>query len=140
MPFAFTSAAIVTPTESFLQNNTANWKGTWDSGYAGAWFDSLVLVVSYRVNRIRISDSKAKLHDTVWQHFRKAFIIKKIFGNIPWQDYFQRILATDSTKHAQMVSYISAVGIVIMAIPPALIGAVATSAGDSRLLVYSYRA
>ncbi|CAK8686522.1 unnamed protein product [Clavelina lepadiformis] len=95
VPFAFTSAAIVTPTESFLQNNTANWKGTWDSGYAGAWFDSLVLV---------------------------------IFGNIPWQDYFQRILATDSTKHAQMVSYISAVGIVIMAIPPALIGAVATSA------------
>ncbi|CAK8686524.1 unnamed protein product [Clavelina lepadiformis] len=51
-----------------------------------------------------------------------------VFGSLPWQDYFQRVLSTDSPKHAQVVSFISAFGILILAIPPALIGAVAINA------------
>ncbi|XP_061184790.1 high-affinity choline transporter 1-like [Saccostrea echinata] len=51
-----------------------------------------------------------------------------IFGTIPWQSYFQRVLSVRSGRHAQILSIAGAFSAVILAIPSVLIGAVATSA------------
>nr|XP_018911386.1 PREDICTED: high-affinity choline transporter 1 [Bemisia tabaci]XP_018911387.1 PREDICTED: high-affinity choline transporter 1 [Bemisia tabaci] len=48
-----------------------------------------------------------------------------IFGGIPWQVYFQRVLSSRSESQAQILSFVAAFGCVIMAIPPVLIGAIA---------------
>ncbi|XP_075745222.1 high-affinity choline transporter 1-like isoform X2 [Rhipicephalus microplus] len=49
-------------------------------------------------------------------------------GGIPWQVYFQRVLSCESDFDARMLSYLSAVGCIMLAIPPAVIGAAAKSA------------
>lgn len=46
-------------------------------------------------------------------------------GGIPWQVYFQRVLSSKTAIRAQLLSYIAAVGCVIMAVPSVIIGAVA---------------
>ncbi|KAK4290189.1 hypothetical protein Pmani_036896 [Petrolisthes manimaculis] len=48
-----------------------------------------------------------------------------IFGGIPWQVYFQRVLSSKSGHKAQVLSYVAAFGCLIMAIPPIIIGAIA---------------
>ncbi|RZF35879.1 hypothetical protein LSTR_LSTR015415, partial [Laodelphax striatellus] len=50
-----------------------------------------------------------------------------VFGGIPWQVYFQRVLSSKSAARAQILSYVAAFGCLIMAIPPVLIGAIARS-------------
>lgn len=52
-----------------------------------------------------------------------------VFGGIPWQVYFQRVLSSKSADRAQLLSYVAAFGCVIMAIPPVLIGAIAKGTG-----------
>ncbi|KAH6933302.1 hypothetical protein HPB50_014015 [Hyalomma asiaticum] len=56
-----------------------------------------------------------------------AFLMTAL-GGIPWQVYFQRVLSCESDFDARMLSYLSAVGCIALAIPPAVIGAVAKSA------------
>lgn len=58
-----------------------------------------------------------------------------ILGGVPWQVYFQRVLACRSSKHAQKLSFIAAVGCVLMALPPALLGSLARAAGYSFLSI-----
>ncbi|KAL3982077.1 High-affinity choline transporter 1 [Acanthocheilonema viteae] len=58
-----------------------------------------------------------------------------IFGGIPWQVYFQRVLSSKSSSGAQKLSFIAGVGCILMAIPPALIGAIARNT-DWRLTDY----
>ncbi|CAB3226841.1 unnamed protein product [Arctia plantaginis] len=48
-----------------------------------------------------------------------------IFGGIPWQVYFQRVLSSKTAGRAQILSYVAAIGCIFMAIPPVLIGAIA---------------
>uniref|UniRef100_A0A336MDH6 CSON000055 protein n=1 Tax=Culicoides sonorensis TaxID=179676 RepID=A0A336MDH6_CULSO len=48
-----------------------------------------------------------------------------VFGGIPWQVYFQRVLSSKTAGRAQVLSYVAAFGCIIMAIPPVLIGAIA---------------
>ncbi|CAH1794640.1 unnamed protein product [Owenia fusiformis] len=50
-----------------------------------------------------------------------------IFGGIPWQAYFQRVLSSRSAGRAQMLSFVGAFGCFIMTIPAILIGAVGYS-------------
>ena len=50
-----------------------------------------------------------------------------IFGGIPWQVYFQRVLSAKTEKSAMYLSYIAAVGCFLAGIPPILIGAIAKS-------------
>ncbi|XP_077525537.1 uncharacterized protein LOC144136786 isoform X2 [Amblyomma americanum] len=57
----------------------------------------------------------------VSQIFDQLFMT--IFGGIPWQVYFQRVLSSDSAFSAKMLSYLSAVGCVFLALPPVIIGA-----------------
>ncbi|KAI1726540.1 sodium:solute symporter family domain-containing protein [Ditylenchus destructor] len=59
-----------------------------------------------------------------------------VFGGIPWQVYFQRVLSSRTSEGAQRLSFVAGVGCIIMAIPPALIGAIARNT-DWRLTEYS---
>ncbi|KAK2160481.1 hypothetical protein LSH36_132g01006 [Paralvinella palmiformis] len=51
-----------------------------------------------------------------------------IFGGIPWQVYFQRVLSSKSAIRAQVLSFIAAFGCIVMATPAVLLGAIAASA------------
>ncbi|CAB4057588.1 SLC5A7 [Lepeophtheirus salmonis] len=53
------------------------------------------------------------------------YMLLLTFGGIPWQVYFQRVLSSKSANGAETLSYIAAIGCIIMAIPPILIGAIA---------------
>lgn len=48
-----------------------------------------------------------------------------ILGGIPWQVYFQRVLSCRSAFKAQLLSYVAAVGCIVMAVPAMIMGAVA---------------
>ena len=50
-----------------------------------------------------------------------------IFGGIPWQVYFQRVLACKTSKQAKYLSFSASFGCILMAIPAFLIGAIATA-------------
>ena len=50
-----------------------------------------------------------------------------IFGGIPWQVYFQRILATRNARVAVQASIWAGVGCLLMALPAVVIGAVGVS-------------
>lgn len=52
-----------------------------------------------------------------------------IFGGIPWQVYFQRVLSAKTEKSAMYLSYIAAIGCFIAGIPPIIIGSIAKSTG-----------
>lgn len=56
-----------------------------------------------------------------------------IFGGIPWQVYFQRVLSAKTEKTAMYLSYAAAVGCFIAGIPPIVIGVIARSTG--RILI-----
>ena len=45
-------------------------------------------------------------------------------GGVPWQVYFQRVLSTRTARKAQLLSYVAAIGCLLMAIPPVIIGAI----------------
>ncbi|GFR58765.1 high-affinity choline transporter 1 [Elysia marginata] len=55
-----------------------------------------------------------------------------MFGGIPWQVYFQRVLSSKSAMKAQVLSYIAAFGCIVMATPAVLLGAVAASTDWNR--------
>ena len=50
-----------------------------------------------------------------------------IFGGIPWQVYFQRVLSAKTEKSAMYLSYVAAIGCFVAGIPPIIIGAIAKS-------------
>jgi len=58
-----------------------------------------------------------------------------IFGGIPWQVYFQRVLSSKTSAGAQKLSFVAGLGCLLMAVPPALIGAIARNT-DWRLTDY----
>jgi high affinity choline transporter 7 len=52
-----------------------------------------------------------------------------VFGGIPWQVYFQRVLSAKSEKTAMYLSYVAAVGCFLAGLPPIIIGILAKSTG-----------
>lgn len=58
-----------------------------------------------------------------WSYLDYGLLL--IFGGIPWQVYFQRVLSSKTAGRAQVLSYVAAIGCILMAIPPVLIGAIA---------------
>ncbi|VDN01663.1 unnamed protein product, partial [Thelazia callipaeda] len=62
-----------------------------------------------------------------------------IFGGIPWQVYFQRVLSSKSSSGAQKLSFVAGVGCILMAIPPALIGAIARNTGKINKNIVDWR-
>jgi len=58
-----------------------------------------------------------------------------VFGGIPWQVYFQRVLSSKTAGRAQILSYVAALGCILMAIPPVLIGAIAKATCECYMLI-----
>ncbi|XP_065282039.1 high-affinity choline transporter 1-like isoform X1 [Dermacentor albipictus] len=54
-------------------------------------------------------------------------LLMVVFGGIPWQVYFQRVLCSETVFTAKMLSYLAAAGCCFLAIPPIIIGALAKS-------------
>lgn len=50
-----------------------------------------------------------------------------IFGGIPWQSYFQRVLACRNERTAASLSYLAGGACLLLAVPPAIIGAVGST-------------
>ena len=50
-------------------------------------------------------------------------MIMLIFGGLPWQAYFQRVLSAESDVAAQTLSFVAPVGCILLVIPPVIIGA-----------------
>ncbi|KKL05260.1 hypothetical protein LCGC14_2607830, partial [marine sediment metagenome] len=57
----------------------------------------------------------------VWLWFDTALLL--ILGGIPWQAYFQRVLASANEKAAVRLSYLAGIGCAVMAVPAVIIGA-----------------
>lgn len=60
-----------------------------------------------------------------------------VFGGIPWQGYFQRILSIKSTSVATTLSVASMFGCLILAVPSAVIGVVARATDWSQVPGYN---
>ena len=58
----------------------------------------------------------------VWQWGDFALLL--VLGGIPWQVYFQRVLACETPKKAVALSVVAGVGCLILAVPSVLIGVV----------------
>lgn len=63
------------------------------------------------------------------------YLLLLIFGGVPWQVYFQRVLSAESPGQAQVLSFVAALGCLILAIPPFLIGAAARSVDWDRIVM-----
>lgn len=91
-----------------------------------AWGNSKVLPLS-SMDVDWIGYIKPEEH---WYYLDYGLLL--IFGGIPWQVYFQRVLSSKSAGRAQVLSYVAAIGCIFMAIPPVLIGAIAKATRKSR--------
>ncbi|MCV6606471.1 MAG: hypothetical protein OIF34_14305, partial [Porticoccaceae bacterium] len=60
----------------------------------------------------------------VWLDF--AFLL--MLGGIPWQVYFQRVLACKNERSAMEMSLVAAFGCIVLAIPAIIIGAIGATA------------
>ncbi|MEE2777768.1 MAG: sodium:solute symporter family protein [Acidobacteriota bacterium] len=58
---------------------------------------------------------------SLWRWTDTAMML--VFGGVPWQVYFQRVLACRDERSARRLSYVAAGGCLVLALPPALIGA-----------------
>ncbi len=62
----------------------------------------------------------------IWLWLDMALLL--CLGGIPWQVYFQRVLAARDEQTAARLSYVAALGCILMAIPAVLIGCVGIAA------------
>lgn len=69
---------------------------------------------------------RGDLGSSIWQWADLALLL--MLGGVPWQVYFQRVLACRSANGAVGMSLAAAVGCLLLAIPPILIGAVGATA------------
>lgn len=67
----------------------------------------------------------------IWVWFDFAFLL--MLGGIPWQVYFQRVLACKDGKTARLMSFVAAGGCIIMAVPAVIIGAIGATTDWSAL-------
>ena len=65
-------------------------------------------------------------------------MIMLIFGGLPWQAYFQRVLSANNDKSAQVLSFAAPAGCILLVIPPVIIGAAAKVADWSLTEVMSH--
>ncbi|WP_182006462.1 sodium:solute symporter family protein [Priestia aryabhattai] len=70
-----------------------------------------------------------KWGNTYWQWWDSTFLL--IFGGIPWQIYFQRVLSAKNEKAAMWLSITAGIFCALAALPPTLIGMIGYSANWS---------
>jgi high affinity choline transporter 7 len=62
----------------------------------------------------------------IWLWVDMALLL--CLGGIPWQVYFQRVLAARDERSAMQLSFVAAIGCLLMAIPAVIVGAVGLAA------------
>lgn len=98
-------------------------------------FIGLWLCIPYSLDHPAVKSMSPDLHDWFGKlppHQLGVYLdqgLLLILGGIPWQVYFQRVLSSRSAFKAQILSYVAALGCIIMAVPPMIIGAVARVTG-----------
>ncbi len=91
--------------------------GGWDTAWS-----------NYKLNMgglVHVLPSKEVLGDYYYNWWDSALLL--IFGGIPWQVYFQRVLASKTENTAVRLSIISGFVCVLAAIPPVMIGVIGQS-------------
>ena len=68
--------------------------------------------------------SRAALGDSYWTWWDYALLL--IFGGIPWQVYFQRVLASENERTAVRLSLVAGLVCLLAAVAPAIIGMVSS--------------
>lgn len=107
----FVGLAMIVP---YALSYTGGWSETW-TAYQSNYGDAATLL-----------PSKAALGDSYWTWWDYALLL--IFGGIPWQVYFQRVLAANNERTAVRLS-LAAGGICLLAaIAPVMIGMVSNVA------------
>ncbi|KAL3185855.1 hypothetical protein MRX96_028739 [Rhipicephalus microplus] len=112
------------------------------AAFVGLWVCvPFCMTTKFANNEVAMVDasSEAALH-SIPEMVDRLFSL--VYGGLPWQVYFQRVLSSSSVFDAQMMSYVSAVGCLMFAVPPILIGSTAKRAnftaagypGPARLL------
>jgi high affinity choline transporter 7 len=71
-----------------------------------------------------IPDAAAWRGDAPWGWMWTDVAVMLVLGGIPWQVYFQRVLACNSDRASVWLSVLAGVGCLLMAVAPVLIGAV----------------
>ncbi|XP_072142810.1 high-affinity choline transporter 1-like [Dermacentor andersoni] len=91
---------------------------------------------SHAINALRPPHNnwigEVSLKDAV--SFVDGFLVTAL-GGIPWRVYFQRVLGSESHFAARMFSYLAAIGCLFLALPPAILGAMAKTASKSLYLL-----
>ncbi|XP_015921012.2 high-affinity choline transporter 1 [Parasteatoda tepidariorum] len=94
--------------------------------FAGLWLCIPFCITNEAVGSLSLADNDwvgelDPMYFGLWLDYGLLLIL----GGIPWQVYFQRVLSSKTAFRAQLLSYVAAVGCLIMAVPPMIIGAVA---------------
>ena len=81
-------------------------------------------VAAYGANASWLPSADAVTSRQPWvlQWFDSALLLT--LGGIPWQVYFQRVLACKSENHAAVLSIMGGIGCLLMAVPAVLIGVI----------------
>ncbi len=103
----FLGLFIVLP---FILNSIGGWEAAW-----GIYSEKMGKLASF------IPDSEA-LGAYYWNWWDFAFLL--VLGGIPWQSYFQRVLAARSDRTAVNLSVISGIVCLVAAVPSIIIGVV----------------
>lgn len=96
--------------------------------FVGLWISVPFAMTNDAVSKITETSNQWvgqwKLEDTgIW--IDSALLL--MFGGIPWQAYFQRVLSSKSPETARYLSFIASIGCIAMAVPSILIGGIAAS-------------
>ncbi|XP_075743943.1 high-affinity choline transporter 1-like [Rhipicephalus microplus] len=100
------------------------------AAFVGLWVCvPFCMTTKFANNEVAMADasSEAALH-SIPEMVDRLFSL--VYGGLPWQVYFQRVLSSSTVFDAQMMSYVSAVGCLMFAVPPILIGSTAKRASE----------
>ncbi|XP_061181874.1 high-affinity choline transporter 1-like [Saccostrea echinata] len=102
--------------------------------FIGLWLCIPFALTSEFVENISVNSSTEwiKEVDPIYVGVYMDSFLLLIFGGLPWQVYFQRVLSTRTAGIAQTLSFAGGLGCLIMSIPSILIGAIAVNADWSR--------
>eukprot|EP00105_Crassostrea_gigas_P046292 XP_019930440.1 PREDICTED: high-affinity choline transporter 1 [Crassostrea gigas] len=98
--------------------------------FVGLWLCIPFAMTSEFVGNISVNSTSAWIKEVESVNtgvYTDSFLLL-IFGGIPWQVYFQRVLSARTARASRYLSFLGALGCLIMSVPSVLIGAIAVNA------------
>ncbi|XP_048763869.1 high-affinity choline transporter 1-like [Ostrea edulis] len=102
--------------------------------FIGLWLCIPFAMTNELVENISVNSSAVwiKEVDPVYVGVYMDSFLLLIFGGLPWQVYFQRVLSARTVGIAQSLSFAGGLGCIIMSVPSILIGAIAVNTDWNR--------